>query len=116
MLNAHRELNCLGEDWGGHPTSAQHLVGHLLGRFRVIWINSLGCRTPRLSHHDFARALSKLRAAARGVERPRPDLFVYTPLVVPWFRSAAVLQRIDNYLRSGTCFAYIQAALQPAKL
>src|ERR1051326_1178445 len=31
-----------------------------------------------------------------------------------WFRSAAVLQRIDNYLRSGTCFVYVQVALQPA--
>jgi hypothetical protein len=31
-----------------------------------------------------------------------------------WFRSAAILERIDNYLRSGTCFAYLRVALQPA--
>ena len=31
-----------------------------------------------------------------------------------WFRSAAVLERIDNYLRSGNTFAYLQVALQPA--
>jgi len=31
----------------------------------------------------------------------------------PWFTSAAVLQRIDNYLRSGIGFAYLQVALQP---
>ena len=31
-----------------------------------------------------------------------------------WLRSSAILQRNDNYLRSGTCFAYLQAALQPA--
>ena len=30
-----------------------------------------------------------------------------------WLRNAAVLERIDNYLRSGTSFAYLQAALQP---
>ena len=29
-----------------------------------------------------------------------------------WLRSAAVLERIDNYLRSGICFAYLQAALR----
>jgi len=29
-----------------------------------------------------------------------------------WFRDAAVLQRIDNYLCSGTCFAYLQMPLQ----
>jgi L-lysine 6-transaminase len=31
-----------------------------------------------------------------------------------WLRSSAILERNDNYLRSGTCFAYLQAALQPA--
>jgi 4-aminobutyrate aminotransferase-like enzyme len=31
-----------------------------------------------------------------------------------WLRNAAVLARIDNYLRSGLRFAYLQAALQPS--
>jgi len=31
-----------------------------------------------------------------------------------WLRTAPVLQQIDNYLRSGLRFAYIQASLQPA--
>jgi 4-aminobutyrate aminotransferase-like enzyme len=30
-----------------------------------------------------------------------------------WLRNAAVLERIDNYLRSGTPFAYLQVALEP---
>jgi 4-aminobutyrate aminotransferase-like enzyme len=30
-----------------------------------------------------------------------------------WLRNAAVLSRIDNYLRSGLRFAYLQASLQP---
>ena len=30
-----------------------------------------------------------------------------------WFHSAAIMERIDNYLGSGSCFAYLQAALQP---
>jgi 4-aminobutyrate aminotransferase-like enzyme len=32
-----------------------------------------------------------------------------------WLRSAAVLERIDNYLRSGTRYAYLQVALQPSE-
>jgi Aminotransferase class-III len=31
-----------------------------------------------------------------------------------WLRGAAVLERIDNYLRSGVAFAYLQTSLQPA--
>jgi hypothetical protein len=30
-----------------------------------------------------------------------------------WLRSAAVLERVDNYLRSGIRYAYLQAGLQP---
>jgi hypothetical protein len=29
-----------------------------------------------------------------------------------WLRSAPVLQRVDNYLRSGICYAYLQVTLQ----
>jgi hypothetical protein len=32
----------------------------------------------------------------------------------PWFRTAAVLERIENYLGSGVCFAYLQVALTGA--
>src|SRR3989441_590058 len=31
-----------------------------------------------------------------------------------WFQNATILTRIDNYLGSGSCFAYLQASLQPA--
>ena len=30
-----------------------------------------------------------------------------------WFRNATMLVQIENYLRSGTSFAYLQVALQP---
>ncbi len=89
-MTAPRELICFGEDWDRHPTTAQFLVQHLLGQFRVIWINSLGWRTPRLSRADLVRVLSKLRSAAGGAKRPDPNLIVYTPLVIPWYRSASV--------------------------
>jgi 4-aminobutyrate aminotransferase-like enzyme len=32
----------------------------------------------------------------------------------PWFRDAAVLERIENYLHGGNAFAYLQIALTPA--
>ena len=31
-----------------------------------------------------------------------------------WLRGATILEQVDNYLRSGTRFAYLQAPLQPA--
>ena len=32
-----------------------------------------------------------------------------------WLRNAAVLERIDNYLRSGLRFAYLQASIAPVE-
>ena len=96
-MSAPRELVCFGDDWGRHPNSTQHLVQQLLGTFRVIWINSIGWRTPRLNRQDVLRALRKLRTAARGTEAPHPNMVVYTPLVIPWYRSAAV-RRLNAHL------------------
>jgi glycosyltransferase involved in cell wall biosynthesis len=65
-------LVVFGEDWGRHPSSTQHLVGALSARRRVLWVNSVGLRRPRLS--DAGRLLAKARAIGeRGPARPRDD-------------------------------------------
>lgn len=92
MMTEPRELICFGEDWGRHPSTAQILVRQLLGLFRVIWINSLGWRPPRVSRRDLGRAIGKMRSAFNGVDRPDRNLIVYTPFVMPWYRSAIIRQ------------------------
>jgi glycosyltransferase involved in cell wall biosynthesis len=71
--NGRARLVVFGDDWGRHPSSAQHLVRHLLDRYAVDWVNVAGTHRPRLSRHDFRRGIEKLGEwAARG--RPlRPD-------------------------------------------
>lgn len=54
------DLIVFGEDWGGLPSSTQHLVRHLARSRRVLWVDSIGLRRPRLS--DLGRILTKLRA------------------------------------------------------
>lgn len=87
------DLVVFGEDWGGHPSSTQHLVGRLLAHHRVVWVNSLGLRRPRLTAHDLARAARKVRAMlGRGVASPAPGttrplppgLQVVSPQVASW--------------------------------
>lgn len=63
------DLLMFGEDWGGLPSSTQHLAKALLaGGDRIVWVNSLGLRRPRIG--DAKRLLAKIGAAAR----PRPAL------------------------------------------
>jgi len=45
------------DDWGRHPSSCQHLVGHLLDRYQVLWINTIGTRQPRLDFATLTRGL-----------------------------------------------------------
>lgn len=55
-----RDLIVFGEDFGGLPSSTQHLIRHLSLNHKVLWINSIGLRQPKLCTKDVSRALNKL--------------------------------------------------------
>src|ERR1700750_2964733 len=76
------------DDWGRHPSSAQHLVRELLPRLCVDWVNTIGTRRPSLSMADAARALEKARAwfTPRGAPDKLPEnLTVHSPIHWPGF-------------------------------
>lgn len=50
------DLIVFGEDWGGLPSSTQHLVRHLAPSRRTLWVNSIGLRRPRMTATDLGRA------------------------------------------------------------
>jgi len=55
-----RPMVVFGEDWGGHPSSTQHIVEVLKEQRDIIWINSIGLRQPKFSLRDFKRLLTKV--------------------------------------------------------
>ena len=72
-----RDMIVFGEDWGAHPSSTQHLIRQFMRDRRVIWVNSLGLRAPRLDLRDGRRILRKLGDLARrslhaGPPAPEP--------------------------------------------
>lgn len=83
-------LLVFSDDWGRHPSSCQHLIGHLLDRHQVTWVNTIGTRTPRLSWSTVSRGVEKLRHWSRKPTnaQPLPDnLRVSNPKMWPWFGS-----------------------------
>ncbi|BBN81663.1 glycosyl transferase [Pseudoalteromonas sp. A25] len=48
-----------GEDWGGLPSSTQHLFKHLSKSHNVHWVNSVGMRRPKMNKTDFVRLCTK---------------------------------------------------------
>lgn len=102
-----RDLLMFGEDWGGLPSSTQHLAKALLaGGDRILWVNSLGLRRPRLT--DGRRLLTKLAAATRARSPapvstgPRPHRIlapVAPPVPRPGFERAVAGRWLARQIR-----------------
>ncbi len=100
-------LLVFADDWGRHPSSCQHLIGQLLPRYDVTWVNTI-MRPPRLDRSTLRRGLEKagqwsgLRqrpaaAASRHGGRKRP--LVLNPGMWPWFQSRFARQLNRRLLR-----------------
>ena len=58
------------------------MVMKLLARKSVLWLNSIGMRTPTLgSAADRAKVLRKLKSFTKRPEQVAHNLWVYTPIV-----------------------------------
>jgi glycosyltransferase involved in cell wall biosynthesis len=85
-----RELIVFADDWGRHPSSAQHLVRYLLSDFAVAWVNTIGTRSPKLTGAVMRRGLEKLLDWGGATTTPPdsgPAPRICSPLMYPGFRS-----------------------------
>jgi glycosyltransferase involved in cell wall biosynthesis len=78
-----RDLLCFSHDWSGDPLSKTHLMRILARDNRVLWVNSIGYRTPAASKADITRAFKKLKAATSPLSEPERNIFVLNPIAVP---------------------------------
>jgi glycosyltransferase involved in cell wall biosynthesis len=78
------------KDWRSDHTSNHHVLRELAKTRRVLWLNSIGTRRPALSSgRDLGTIKRKLLEFARGAQRVENDLWVATPLVLPFPHSSA---------------------------
>jgi len=81
---------CFAKDWTEDPTSNNYVMRMLARQNRVLWLNSIGARTPNLSNGSDVRKIArKLRVFFDGAHEVEPNLSVFTPLVLPLPHSAA---------------------------
>ncbi len=84
MSGAPPAIISFSKDWGEDQTSNHHVLRELAKTRRVLWLNSVGTRAPKLgSSRDVGRIGRKLREFARGPVRVENDLWVFSPLVLP---------------------------------
>ena len=97
-----------GEDWGRHNSTGQYLAAALARSKNVLWVNSLGLRSPRLTPADSMRVLVKLgqylasrfrrsRGTITGNGDATPAVLVASPIAVPYLRLRSV-RRLNRWL------------------
>ena len=78
-------------------TNKQHTAVQLAERgYRVLYIESLGLRQPQLKSADLFRILKRILKFFKGAKKVRQNLYVYSPLVIPFHRFA--MARAMNFI------------------
>lgn len=99
----HHDLQWIvfADDWGRHPSSAQHLIRCLLASHpsdradSVLWVNTIGTRRPQLTLADARRVWNRLFVRRSNASRAdsshadhAPQPRVISPSMYPGFRTS----------------------------
>lgn len=84
-----KDFIVFSDDWGRHPFSCQHIMEHFLPHNRLLWVQTIGLRTPRLTLYDMRRSLEKITSWVApkdtGRQAPLPEnLHVLSPVMIPF--------------------------------
>jgi glycosyltransferase involved in cell wall biosynthesis len=121
MKHRNPPLLVFADDWGRHPSSCQHLIGHLLDRYEIRWVNTIGMRRPRLDWATVTRGLEKLGHWLRpagdqdrdsGGRPVHAHLRVLNPRMWPSFGSA-LERRINRDLLVRQLIPHLAALPEP---
>jgi glycosyltransferase involved in cell wall biosynthesis len=96
MLNKHNII-CFSSDWNQDPLSKHHIMSRLAKQNRVLWINSIGMRTPTAHRKDLAKIGAKLTSFFKGLQRVQDTLYVMSPLAIP-FHGSELTAKINKAL------------------
>ncbi len=94
-----RDLVVFSNDWDGDPLSKVHIMRILARDNRVLWVNSIGNRAPKVNAHDLQRVWRKLASFTEGLREVEPNLFVLAPLAIPFYGAEAVRSANRELLR-----------------
>ena len=79
-----RDIVCFAHDFSADPLSKTQIMRVLSRDNRILWVNSVGYRTPTVSKRDLKRIVRKLAASLKPVTEQAPSIFVLNPLTIPF--------------------------------
>ena len=92
-----KEIICFANDRDGEPLSKKHIMKRLARKNRVLWVNSIGNRSPKVNRNDINRIFKKVRQFFNGVKQVEENLYVFSPVMIPFYHSKT-LRKINQWL------------------
>ena len=96
-----QSIVCFAADWESDPTSKHQVMKVLSRSNKILWVNSIGMRSPEVSAADLSRALKKVMGWFKGLTRVNQNLYHFTPIVLP-LPSSKIARLINKKL---LCFS-----------
>jgi glycosyltransferase involved in cell wall biosynthesis len=78
------DIICFANDWFADPLSKKHIMVRFARNRRVLWINSINNRRPRIAKKDLSRVFQKLKGFQSGLKHVQENIWVLTPLFIPF--------------------------------
>ena len=101
-LGSPAAIVAFAKNWNEDPTSNHHVLRELACSRRVVWLNSVATRTPKLSSgRDLTTIVRKLADFAKGPINVERDLWVFTPIVLPLPHSPSA-RRVNRQILKAT--------------
>ena len=105
-----KDMIVVGEDWGCLPSSTQHLIKNL--PYRIIWVNSIGMRKPKLNIKDLNRAFRKIQKSLLGLLKPSSQKESRQPeKIIDSFKPFMVIQPIIIPMATSSFLRWVNAQL-----
>ncbi len=87
-MNINYEIIVFSDEWFGLPFSCKHLLQHFLPDHPLIWVETIGLRSPGLNIYDIKRGIKKIvgwtTRANNNFEIIPENLHIIDPLQIPY--------------------------------
>jgi len=88
------------DDWGRCPSSCQHIFKRILLKNRVLWVDTIGIRSPQLSIYDLKRSMEKISGWIKKNDKICNDesvvnLSTISPIIIP-YNHISLLRRFNK--------------------
>ena len=82
---------------GDNKTSAHHIAEELAKNNRLLYVEAAGQRAPRATTRDYKRILQKLRKAWTPPTAIIDNVYLYSPLILP-FHGYSIVRKLNKLL------------------